>query len=431
MLSLKRNINVHNNLMINNMHHRHNSRLPLSVFFIAVYFVFYFVVMPSGMLFEKESENRLPLLLGVIMLGTAVLEGRNIGRYRVPALWFFLFSAGYLISGLWGPSGIVEAFRLLFAQIGIGLALMISVRRVRHLDMILYTILFSALLNAFYGLLFMFLGFESICEVFLSSGMVPGRDPYAMRLTGFLEDPTYCGLLLMFGYFISLHEVINRRLQKVLKFMLSAGVLLISIYLTFSRTTWISTIFGTAIYWGFYKLKLTQKQFIVMTLSFVIVVVFNDFFAYVTAQNIDRFSFLHSDSRTWLWNAYFKIAIQKPLGYGVGSIEELRNSRLLLNLIDSNARPHNMYLIIWIESGLQTLIALIALILIAVKYEWSLQQYQDPLTGKRYGALAIVTVTSLSLGIFGLGGLLNLLFLSIGLSFLTWLFVKESKLVRE
>jgi O-antigen ligase len=121
-----------------------------------------------------------------------------------------------------------------------------------------------------------------------------------------------------------------------------------------------------------------------------------------------------------------------PLGYGLGSIEYLRQLPTTFTGMwaRESPRPHNMYLFIWVESGLQTLLPLLALMSISFARCWKIRHFIDPGTGQRYGSLGMALLTSMTVGLFGLGGMLQLMAINIALGLAIWYLGVEQKLLR-
>jgi O-antigen ligase len=235
----------------------------------------------------------------------------------------------------------------------------------------------------------------------------------------------------MTGLFIAIHELFALRTKRSLFYSTIIAVLLISIFATFSRTTWIATLFGILVLISLRKRGLSLKKLVLLCVVALSILFMNDFIIHMMEINIIRLSPQQSDSRTWIWLPYFKIALENPFGQGIGSIETIRYFVTHTYSLTSTARPHNLFLSIWVEAGIQTLIPFVALIIVAIRYGWSVRSFVDPISGKNYGNVTVVILLSLSIGVFGLGGMIQLVMLAIAMNIVVWLLVKEGKLVNR
>lgn len=378
---------------------------------------------------------RLPLLVGIVMVVFAIQKGRPLRQIRLSAQIFFIFSFFYVLSSVYGPNapGIIEGVTMLFRTLGLGVALVLAIRNVRDLDFILKIFVWSAVINSCYGLMFMIPGLTAIGQLMMAIGLPNGRDLIALRMNGLQSDPTYFGLTILPGFLISLNDVLRMRNQATWGAIATAILLFLSILLSFSRSTWGGMVVGILVLTGF-----TQNLFkaVMFFLLFVIAIQFtalDDFLAAAISENSERTSInldKQADSRTWIWQAYFQLAATQPWGYGMGSIETLRQfTTWTMERSGSTARPHNIYLVLWVENGLQSLIPFLLLIAMSLRRAWSIRNYGDKTTGKEYGTLAFSLISSMSVGLFALGGMIQLLAITIALGLSIWYLKVDKKLV--
>ncbi|MBF0096440.1 MAG: O-antigen ligase family protein [Magnetococcales bacterium] len=417
----------------------------LGVRYAGFYFFLVFAVWPLTIpIFPVGSlQSRFPLLVGVIMIAVAIKEGRKVAQIRIPAQYFFLFCLFYVLSSIEGPEapGLIEGVISLLRSVGLGVALVLSIRTVLDLQFFLRVYVWYGISSTVYGLLFMVPGLTGIGGTLLAMGLPPGKDPGAMRMTGLLTDPTYFGLSVVPALMIVLHQVISSGgahskrwhywLAVFYTALLSAGILL-----SFSRTTWAGVAAGILLLTGM------QRKILRTLFSFVFIVLFlhmaapDELLEIALSDNADRTTIElneRNDSRSGIWSAYFDLAMANPLGYGLGSIEYLRQLPTTFTGMwaRENPRPHNMYLFIWVESGLQTLLPLLALMGISFLRCWKIRHLVDPSTGQPYGSLGMALLTSMTIGLFGLGGMLQLMAINIALGLSIWYLGVEQKLLRR
>ncbi len=322
---------------------------------------------------------------------------------------------------------------MLFRTVGLGAVLVLAIRSARDLNFFLKVFVWSGLVDAFYGLLFMIPGISAIGHILQAIGMPMGRDHIALRMNGLQSDPTYFGLFIMPAFLINLNEVLRKRGQVSGREIFITTLLFLCIILSFSRTTWIGTIAGILVLAGLRgHLMRTFFLFIIMVIALNVVAPDN-FLAAAISENSARTSLNldnQADSRTWIWRAYTELAVQTPWGYGMGSLEKLRHfATWSLERVGSSARPHNIYLVLWVENGLQTLLPFLALIGLGVNRAWRMREYGDPVAGMEYGTLSLSLIISMAVGLFALGGMIQLLSIMIGLGLASWYLRIEKKLV--
>jgi hypothetical protein len=407
-------------------------RSPLALRLAMVYFVLIFAIMPLDII-GSESESaasRIPLVFGFAMLVFALPELRaDLGLPRGFVPLFICFMSTYLLSGMYGNAGVVEALRLFFAQVGIGLVILLAARHFSSLRVFLSAVIWVAGMNAAYGILFLIPGLSDLGYALVGLGMPVGvMRADETRLVGFLSDPTYCGLVLATGFFNCLERYVSSGGTKRTVYSVLAIVFGLGVFLTASRTSWVAMAAGLLV-WRSTSWSARGRLLLVVTS-----IVFVGYYSLEYLQEflytvLGRVDIARSDSRTWIWGAYYDIAVQWPWGYGVGSIETVRKYATALYLPGSTARPHNYFLILWVENGVQTLIPFLLMIVIAWRRVRPTIGFADIRTGEQPGRLAVTMLVSLSVGLFGIGGMSQLLYLSLAMCLLSETYVRNGELV--
>ncbi|MBF0293804.1 MAG: O-antigen ligase family protein [Magnetococcales bacterium] len=419
--------------------------LSLGVRFASFYFFLAYAVWPLTVNFFPVGSlpSRFPLVVGALMIAVALKQGRPYAWIRKPAQLFIIFSFFYTASSVLGPvpPGLWEGVVNLVRIVGIGMALVLTIRSVPDLEFFLRVFVWYGVISSLYGLLFMIPGLNAVGGMLLSMGLPTGKDPNAMRMTGLLTDPTYFGLSIMPAFLITLHQVLSGVGKRGSKWrywrsVAMTVILVLGLLLSFSRTTWAGVAAGV--------LVLTSLQGKVMraVLAFLTITIFlqvaapDELLEVALSANKDRATFEineRNDSRSGIWQAYFDLATVNPFGYGMGSIEYLRQLPTTFagygTWSNENPRPHNIYLFIWIEGGVQTLLPLMGLLWLSVARAWRIRNLVDPVSGIGYSQLAIALLSSMAIGMFGLGGMLHLFCIMIAIGLVIWYLGVEKKLV--
>ncbi|MEO5334691.1 MAG: O-antigen ligase family protein [Magnetococcus sp. YQC-5] len=405
-----------------------------SIKFAGLYYLLIFVIMP---LFSDvfSAIARLPLGVGVLMIALAIYDGRPLEQIRLSSQLFFLFSFFYVLSSLYGTDapGAMEGIIMLFRQMGIGVVLVLAVRSTKDLEFMFKLFVWSGIISAIYGMLFIIPQLAPVGFFLRSLGLPSGRDANALRMIGVLNDPTYFGLSILPGFLISLNNVLRTRTQSGWLSIGSAILLFFAIILSFSRTTWAGMLVGILVLTGFTKNLFKAVMFVVVFILVMQITAMDDFLSAAMSENASRSTIdlsKQEDSRTYVWKAYFKLALENPLGYGMGSIETLRwYATWSVATPTAEHRPHNAYLIIWVEGGLQSLIPFMALLITSLKRSWSIRSYGDRVNKKDYGTLAVALIASMAVGLFSLGGMFQLLAINISLGLSIWYLKVDKQLV--
>ena len=382
---------------------------------IGLYFLLVYILLPTQLIVSEGDSTfeRLPLVLGIVMLALAIVTGRLPRGIGVPAAVFAVLAVATILSGMRGPAGVLEAVRLFFAHTGMGIAMVLLIRKRSDMRLVLNVILLAALLNAFYGLCWVVPGLSIIAELAATVGMPEGVAPgFETRLVGLLSDPTNCGLLLVMGLIISTHRVYKGESKHNL---VAAGVLAFALFSTFSRTSWAAAIGGQLL------LALRQRRTATRILPLVLGLALvadlgTDVIRRVLDTNEFRMHLSESDTRSEAWIAWLRLAMEEPMGYGLGSTPRLARENLEIDSKYYGQYPHNMYLSLWVESGLPAAISIIVLLVIAFRRAWVAAKVAcDPARGFDSAVLFPALLLSISIGVFGLSYMFQLVYIAIGL----------------
>lgn len=260
--------------------------------------------------------------------------------------------------------------------------------------------------------------------IFFFQGMLT----YDGRLSAWYASPNYLAFFLAYGvliasYFISNLSFLYKKFFYPLLFLLV--LLIVVIFLTGSYTTWISVFAALALYFylAFSKSVSWRKKIIFSSLLAVIFLVF---------------IFLESDSEKWrslvmlsersslasrmmIWRSAVSIISDHPfLGIGIGRFQEMYlayQKYFPLYLEWAVPQPHNLYLAVWLQTGIIGLAGFIFLISAWLKKMfilWRLSTQED--NTKKTSALLIALVV-----LFLLLGIVDTPFFKTDLAFIFWL----------
>jgi len=407
---------------------------PLSLILAMFYYALIFLLMQSHIIGNDENSiyTRIPFVLGVIMLFFLLVEFKN--DISIPLniiICFIWFAIAYFIAGFYGPTGIFEAIRGFFSITGIGIVLVFAARKYYLLRSFKSVMLWVGLINAIYGLLFIFLDLTKIGNFLANLNLPPGVSlDEGIRVIGLMGDPTYCGLLLMASFFISYERFLSNKTKFFNFNFISIIILAVALFLTLSRSTWVALIVGM-LTWQFTSYKREWKSWFLIVIIFVVIYIILFNIEYILSSFLGRVDIDTMDTRTWVWKSYFKLALKEPFGYGLGSIESLRWYATAGQPFESTYRPHNYFLIIWLEIGIQGLLPFLVMIGLALKKVLGTLEYYDIQTREYPGRLAITLLMSFCVGIFSLGGLSQIMFIILAMCLLIDGFVKQGKLVAD
>ncbi len=397
-----------------------HGRVSLAIRLVGLYYVFIFVAWPllQDALGLDSETSRVPLVLGLTMLAAAVTRPARRLDPRVllmAGLFFLLFMTTSLgsIDELW------QSTQELLRNWGMALAIFIAAKSLEDCRFLMRTATFAAMASAAYGCVFVLPPLQPIGATLHAMGFPSGVDLVVTRMVGTAGDPSYFGLLIVPGLLYLLHDSMRRNRWLTLPAAATA-FLFLSLLLSFSRTAWVAATVGVLlVLWR--DRRHAAKTLLLTAPVLIATIVFglNDFLASVISDNEARTSLAlgnQVDSRTWIWKSYWELAVERPFGYGPGSIETLRLIATLNVFEGSTARPHNLYLILLIERGVQSLVPFLVIVFAAIRTSYRLSHSAARrLVPEVDGVFAILA--SAAVGMFSLGGLLQVPLVFIALAF--------------
>jgi len=208
----------------------------------------------------------------------------------------------------------------------------------------------------------------------------------AGRLDSIFVSPNYLGLylapicLLIFGLIIY-----DRASQASEKIFLSASliILLVSIYLTESYSSWLALIVGLVFLW-FYLPK-RRLKFILLIVGLIVLCPLMIYQAGTSRfRHYDAFWQISSkDTRMLIWQAALSTGINQPiLGAGLGGFRFAYQDyiKTLPKLPPEREAPfpHNLYLTLWLETGLLGLVSFLWLMIIFFSQLFKKEQNHAP-----------------------------------------------------
>ena len=187
------------------------------------------LVFLSGFVIFEPAPYELAL---VGLLVGWVVSGLKVNRYILPLLVLLLL---YVVGGMIGLTFVkIEADPIIYlgttallAMSAIFFAAVISVDPERRLRVIIQAYVAAAIVSALIGVLGYF-------------GLLPGSDLFTLygRARGTFQDPNVFGPFLVLPFSYLLYTIFSRRLRDCLWQTLGAAIMLVAIFLTFSRAAW-------------------------------------------------------------------------------------------------------------------------------------------------------------------------------------------------
>jgi len=220
--------------------------------------------------------------------------------------------------------------------------------------------------------------------------------PYLNRIYATTYNPNqyayYLNIILLFAFTMYLYTDSWR--NKIYLFLLTIPTL-ISLILTYSRTGWISVIFGLS---TFFLLSKGKDRYKIFLLIFLLLIIIGS--TYLGITTIYRVTTLLSPGletlggRINLWIINFKVFLKNPLiGYGIGSwnIFSQKETGTLFP-------PDNWYICLMVETGFFGLITF--LLIIFSLYRFFLKKYRVDINIKKkilsLGVFALIITTLVS-----------------------------------
>lgn len=170
-----------------------------------------------------------------------------------------------------------------------------------------------------FGLAF---GIVGILQFFLYPNlrflMYLGWDPHYYRLFSTLLDPNYAGIILVLSVFLGYHLYITQKKHRIL-----AGVMLLvlCVYLTYSRSSYLALGFGMIVY------GLLKKQFAVLGLLFALIAII----VYVPRPGGDTLRLWREDStysRFSNWQESSALFLKSPIfGHGFNTLRLIQTPK--------------------------------------------------------------------------------------------------------
>lgn len=241
---------------------------------------------------------------------------------------------------------------------------------------------------------------------------------YDNRLSAFYLSPNYLAMYIAPAIILGIYLLsVSKNLKQKIAYLLLLIPVLLSLYLTYSYSTWISLLL-TFVLLSFIQKKITMRYFFLLLATLFLLFVtqfksekFNNLF-----ENFSRSSL---SSRITIWNVSIKLIKENPiLGIGAGNFQTAylaKQSEFPPYLEWAVPQPHNIFLAFWLQTGILGLIGFLTLLLKLFKELFML------LNNKKSAVLA----TPL-LGFFIytlLHGLIDTTYWKNDLAFIFWIFV--------
>ncbi len=250
------------------------------------------------------------------------------------------------------------------------------------------------------------------------------------RLRAWYSSPNYLASFvvpgILFAYYFAFHPSISRK--KVFQGLLFLTFLLLTItlFLTHSYAVWASVVVAECIFLFFDTTIFSRKKkeaILFLLIAIVGIFIFSEagsekWQAIVSLQ--DRSSLA---SRLIIWNVATEIISFHPLfGIGIGRFQEVYlsfQSFFPPYLEWAVPQPHNLYLAVWLQTGLIGLSGFVLLCIIWLKQLFILQKSPNEDAGRR--RLSTLFISMLSL--FLLLGLVDTPFFKTDLAFSFWFLI--------
>jgi O-antigen ligase len=392
----------------------------LAICLAAFYYLFIFVIWPLAYVTPDPDDltSRIPLFIAIGMIGAALMAAQPI-RNKAVSIVFGSFAFMYLLSSVGATGGVLEGITELLRHWGLGVCIFLAARSEKDCRFFIVVMAITSVISALYGMVFWAPGMGGLAATLISYGLPNGMVSGVTRMIGTMSDPSYFGLLILPGLAFALHKVLSPGSRVKVAYALPLLIVFAALFLSFSRTAWVAAAICVIVLVGRTPAKIMQFAVPVLAiLGVVFLLGWDEIFLASISENEGRATLSlenQVDSRSWIWRAYLDLAIEEPLGYGQGGIEKLRYFATSGYEQYSTARPHNIYLIIWIERGIQTLLPFLVLLALAIATQLRLLK-----TSVRLRPLSVQVfagLTALAVGAFSLGGQTQILSAYLGLTF--------------
>ncbi len=300
-----------------------------------------FVIFPFGQLFKIgiNSEIRISLFDLLIALFAIVNFTKFKGftkKEPLIASWAFLFIIIAFVSILVNDSSTFYLIRLsLYFLFYRGLYKFIYIDKLKKIKLIDKGLLWSGFMVGLFGLI------QYLLYPDLRNLIYLGWDPHYYRLFSTFFDPNFSGMILVltiFQFIFLLQQYQNRFI-----FYLCFLITVMALFLTRSRSAFLSLIAGIIILLALGKISKKLILFISCIFAFFILL------PKPAVDVFDLFRVVTSKARIENWNKSIEIFIQKPvLGFGFGQLR-FSDSSFLYVLINTGLVGILSYLFIWKE----------------------------------------------------------------------------------
>jgi len=275
------------------------------------------------------------------------------------------------------------------------------------------------------------LWFLSICGVAFSSlgYFVQGNMTFDGRLSAWYASPNYLAFFLAPGVLLASYFFSHffSREDRYKKYMTLGGafLLLFVLFQTHSYTAWIS-VFLSWLFFLFLERKNTSL-FQRMQKLFLLVCILLSFFLLESGSEKWQ-SLVHLQerssiaSRIMIWDVAIQAIKEHPFwGIGIGRFQEVYlayQSQFPLYLEWAVPQPHNLFLALWLETGIIGLISFLFLIIFWAKNHFLLRKKTEDKSIKKRSALFLAFLTS-----FLLIGFFDTPFFKTDLAFFFWMMI--------
>lgn len=201
-----------------------------------------------------------------------------------------------------------------------------------------------------------------------------GGDDSALRGSAFFDDPNYLAAMLAAAILVALFKLVaSRRWSHATLWAVGAGICLLGLYATFSRTGMVGVAVGLPFVWLVAPKGRKRWVFAALAAAVVIVLlaapgVIVERFADVAGPSAD------TSSATRYYMAISTTEIIEDnwvFGTGLSAFDEAYPAYRIAGSNYSVTRPHQLPLALWAEMGIAGIFAQIALTLAAVWVVWT------------------------------------------------------------
>lgn len=299
-------------------------------------------IIPTMMVLALAIASMLSLLLMA-----SITDDFKFKHYRINT-WIFAFAIVIAISSLISIS-MTESIKIALLMMAFVMFYFVVINVIttkKQLKMVLYTMLFIAVLTAIYGIYQYKFG-DVYSQAWLDSEMF---EDIKMRVYSTLENPNVYGeyLLLIIPFAVALFWT-EKGWKKKLILLLSIGITGLALVLTFSRGCWLGIIFAIAI-----LALIINRRFIFLGIILLLLLPF-----VLPATILDRFMSIgdmadtSTSYRVYIWMgtlAMLRDYWLSGVGMGITSFNTIYPLYSYNNI--KAPHSHNLYLQIIVEYGI-------------------------------------------------------------------------------